>query len=391
VETRRAFAKEIALAGAGALLAPRFLRGQGVTSSTEAGSTGGGTLKAHAAARGLYVGAAVNVGLLDRDIGYARTVAEQYNIVVAENAMKWAALRPAPDRFDFAEADRLMAFAAMHGMAVRGHTLCWHEALPAWFAGTVNRRNAEAYLVRHVETVVGRYKGRIRAWDVVNEAVELKDGRPDGLRKSAWLELLGPRYLEIAFRAARAADPAALLTYNEYGIETDGAGDTAKREAVLALLGRLKRERVPIDAVGVQSHLSADSAAEIGSGLSGFAVKARLMGLKVSITELDVNDDSLMVDDPATRGKAVAGVYGGYVGSLLRNPAVTDVLCWGVSDRYSWLNGRDAVKFRPKHPGREEVCLPFDNNYGPHPAFYALRAALDSRAGGDAGTIVLQP
>lgn len=315
---------------------------------------GAASLRAHAAARSLYVGSAVNTGLLEDDSGYRRTVVEQCNIISAENAMKWAALRPGPEQFDFALADRFVAFAEANGIAVRGHNLCWHEALPTWFTGTVNRDNAEQFLTAHIAAVAGRYQGKIRSWDVVNEAISLADNEPGGMRNGPWYKVLGPRFIDIAFRAARAADPRTLLTYNDYGIETDGAADTAKRAAVLALLARMKHDGVPLDAVGIQSHLSVDSGGQIGSGLNEFLKEAARLGLKVFITELDVNDDSIGEDNPKKRGEQVAALYRNYVGMLLGNRAVTDVLSWGISDGSSWLNAPGA-KFRARHSGREET------------------------------------
>ncbi len=372
--TRRSFTAG-AVAAAGMIVLPS------VQAEQDAAWTGASSLKAHAAARGLLAGMAVNMDRLDRDAAYARALVEQCSIVVAENAMKWAPLRPAPDRFLFDEADAFVAFAQQHGMAIRGHNLCWHRGLPGWFGSTVNPGNAERYLVEHIHTVAGRYKGKIRAWDVVNEAIELKDGLPDGFRGGPWFKLLGPRFVEVAFRAAREADPHALLTYNDYGIETDGPQQTAKRAAVLALLQHLKKAGVSLDAVGIQSHISAGSASQIGAGLEQFVAQAREMGLKVFITEMDVNDDHFTDEDAAAREARVAAIYGHYVGRLRRSPAVTDVLCWGVADRYSWLNSKDAsaAKFRPLHPDREEACLLFGDDYQPHPAFFALRSALDSR------------
>ena len=329
---------------------------------------------------------AVNVAMLDRDAAYTRTVVEQADIVVAENTMKWGPLRPAPDRFDFAEADRFMQFAAAHGIKVRGHNLCWHEQLPAWFAAAVNPGNAEQYLTTHIATVAGRYRGRIRAWDVVNEAIEVKDGQTDGMRASPWFKLLGPRYVEVAFRAARTADPGALLTYNDYSIEADTPGDTAKRKAVLALLRRLRAANVPLDAVGIQSHISAGSAAQIGDGLADFLEQCQDLGLKVFVTELDVNDDDIAVSDVDERSEEVGSIYGDYLRLLMKNAAVTDVLTWGVSNRLSWLNSglnstqnAAAAKFRPKHPSREELCLPFNDSYQPQPAFFAMRKAFGTR------------
>lgn len=335
-----------------------------------------GTLRAHASAHGLFYGSAVDTGLLRTDPAYRELLATQCNILVAENAMKWAALHPAPDHYTFDQADELLAFAQQHSIAVRGHNLCWHEALPPWFATTVTPQNAAQHLTSHIETVAGRYQGRIRAWDVVNEAISLEDGKLDGLRDSPWYRLLGPAYIELAFRTARAADPHALLTYNDYGIEYDHPASFTKRAAVLALLRRLKAGGVPIDAVGIQSHIDATTSG-LGPGIIAFAEAAHALGLKVFLTELDVNDDNLAPDDSAACDTAVAAVYSKYVTVMLTNPAVTDIVTWGVSDNHSWLNNSKSHK--EQHPTRQQRALPFDESYQPKPAFYALRAALDSR------------
>ncbi len=373
--TRRTFGRQALTLGAGMLLRhDTWAQAVG-----NAAFTGAGSLKAHALLRGRFAGAAVNMGLLATNELYARTIAEQYNVVVAENAMKWAPLRPAPDTFRFDEADRFMAFAEVHKMSVRGHNLCWHRQLPLWFAATVTGANAGQYLATHIATVAGRYRERMRSWDVVNEAIDPKDGQPQGLRNSPWYKLLGPEYIDIAFHAAREADPHALLTYNDYGIETDSPEDTAKRGAVLALLKRMQHSRVPLDAVGIQSHISAGSAKQIGNGLPAFVQECSEMNLKVFVTEMDVNDDSLAIPDVKARGAEVAAIYGDYLKVLLANPAVTDVLTWGVNSGASWLNGADSEgKFRPKHPDREEICLPFDDGFQPNAAFHALRDALDA-------------
>jgi endo-1,4-beta-xylanase len=219
--------------------------------------SGAKSLRAHAEARGLLVGCAVVPERLNNEPQYAGVVAAQANLLVAENAMKWRALRPAADKYNFAGADAILAFAAAHGQKVRGHNLCWHESIPDWFAGTVTKDNARRILTEHIRTVAGRYAGKLQSWDVVNEAIDPKSGLPDAMRKSPWLELVGPDYLDVAFRAAREADSTALLTYNDYGIETDALDETEKRAAVLALVRGMKKRGVPIDAVGVQSHLGA--------------------------------------------------------------------------------------------------------------------------------------
>jgi endo-1,4-beta-xylanase len=331
------------------------------------------SLRAAAAAHGLLVGCAVVPEKLDGEPAYAQTVAEQANIVVPENALKWAALRPSPQQFDFRGADDVLVFALTHDQRVRGHNLCWHEALPAWFATTVNHSNAAHYLTRHIVTVAGRYAGKIHSWDVVNEAVDVKSGRPDGLRDSPWLRLIGPGYIELAFRTARAADPHALLTYNDYGIEGDTQEQIDKRGQVLMLVRRLRARSVPIDAVGVQSHLTAGDPLP-GAGLIRFVRELAAMGLQVFITEMDVNDRNLP-EAVAARDTAVAAVYRAYLGMMLAEPNVNVALTWGITDRYTWLQGakHGRADARPERP------LPFDYDYQPTPAFFAERAAIETR------------
>jgi endo-1,4-beta-xylanase len=340
-------------------------------------TTGRGSLKAHAARCGVLVGAAVDVRLLKSDVVYQRVLAEQFNIVVAENAMKWGPLRPAADKFYFEAADELMAFAAKHGMKVRGHNLCWHNQNPAWFAETVTKENARKFLTDHIMTVAGRYKGRMQSWDVVNEAVLPKDGRPDGLRRSPWMELMGPDYIEIAFRAARKADPHALLTYNDYDVEYDNAEQEERREIILRLLRRLKGSGVPLDGVGIQSHIKAAAPSVIGKGLRDFMASVRGMGLQIYITEMDVNEDDLAFDDVARRDHAIAEVYGSYLDIVLAERAVKAVLTWGVSDSHTWLNG--GPTHRRKRPNRPQRALPFDDLYQPTEAFFAMRDGFDRR------------
>ncbi len=338
--------------------------------------TGPGSLKAHAAAHGLLTGAAVAIPPLRSDAAYAQIVSEQYSILVAENAMKWKALRSTPDRFSFDAADELVAFAEKNAIKVRGHNLCWHEALPDWFATTVTKENARQILTDHILTVAGHYKGKMHSWDVVNEAVDAKSGREDGLRKSPWFEMLGPDYLDIAFRTARQADPDALLTYNEYGIEYDNEEESKKRAFTLQLLRRLKTANVPLDAVGIQSHIRAGSPHTFGKGIREFIASARQMGLQVFITEMDVNDDELLSDDVSKVDHAIADVYRDYLNTVLADPAVTAVLTWGVSDGHTWLNN---PMRKQKHPNRPQRPLPFDENYRPKEAFFAMRDSFDHR------------
>jgi endo-1,4-beta-xylanase len=339
--------------------------------------TGDGSLRAHAQRQGLLAGAAVDVRLLNSDEVYARVLGEQYDILVAESAMKWKALRPAPDRYSFTDGDALVAFAERHNIRVRGHNFVWHEALPDWFASTVTKENAQQFLVDHIMTVGEHYKGKIQSWDVVNEAVLPKDGRSDGLRKSPWMDLLGPDYIDIAFRTARQADSHALLTYNEYGVEYDNDEDQERRAATLKLLRRMKAANVPLDAVGIQSHIKAGQSSKFGNGLRNFMASVREMGLQIYITELDVNEDDLSFDDVSRRDDAIAGVYREYLREVLAESAVKAVLTWGVSDKHTWLNSGPTHK--RKQPNRPQRSLPFDDDYRPTDSFFAIRDSFDAR------------
>ncbi len=376
--TRREFGRAVIAAGA-VTAAPRWLNAEQVQTG---GVTGADSLRAHAEARGLMYGAAVVPQLLDVDgvaagtttDGYTRLVQEQANILVAENAMKWGALRPSPASFDFAQADKLIRFAKLSGQRVRGHNLCWHEGNPAWLKTTATKENARQLLTEHITTVAGHFRGQLHSWDVVNEAIDPKDGQADGLRKSLWYELIGPEYLELAFRTAAAADPDAKLTYNDYGIELDTPDETKKRELVLALVKRFKEKGVPLQAVGVQSHLPADGA-QPGAGLVEFVREVGKMGLEVYITELDVNTRKIAGGN-AEQDAAVARVYHDYPALMLAEPNVKAVLTWGITDARTWLNGtKSAWALRPD--GARQRPLPFDDELRPTQAFFALRSAID--------------
>jgi endo-1,4-beta-xylanase len=318
----------------------------------------------------------VNANLFRQDESFRNLIAEQYNIVVPENCLKWNVLRPTADTWNFADADSLVAFAETHGMRVRGHNFVWHEALPHWFAGTVNKDNAQKFLVEHIHTVGGRYKGKIHSWDVVNEAIWIPDGRPDGLRTtSPWFEMLGPEYIDLAFRTARKVDPSALLTYNDYGIEYDNDEERKKRAAVLALLRRMKADRVPLDALGIQSHIHAVNKDGFSKGVRELLDGAKALGLQVFVTELDVKDDAVATDNIAERDKVVADVYREYLTAVLDGPEVKAVLTWGASDKNTWLN--NGTKLRKQHPDRLQRPLPFDPDYAPTATFFAMRESFD--------------
>jgi endo-1,4-beta-xylanase len=329
-------------------------------------------LRELAHSKGLYFGTAVSDSQLKRP-DFAPLLLDQCSILVAENQMKWRATHPEQDRFDFTQADFFMDFAESHHIPARGHNLCWHEHNPPWLDSANTTQNAVSLLTTHIRTVVARYKGRVHSWDVLNEAVDPSHRNPQGLRNSLWLQNIGEDYVELAYRAAAKADPAAILTYNDYDIETDTPAQEAKREAVLALLQRLINKGVPIGALGVQSHLRTNEGTPTWTGLNKFLLEIEKLNLQVFVTELDV-DDSFMPADIPERDRQVAELYRSFLENILRHNSVKAILTWCLSDRDSWLQN-----FRPRKDALPQRPLPFDAQLNPKPAFYALRDALASR------------
>jgi endo-1,4-beta-xylanase len=333
---------------------------------------GDASLSSRAAAKGLIYGAATKSYLL-ADEQYSKALAAECGMLVPEAELKWNALRPTPDTYDFARADALLAYAESHNMLFRGHTLVWHEALPAWFQSTATPANAEQMLRSHISTVVGRYAGRIHSWDVVNEIIEPAYKGPDGLRTtSPWYQLLGERYIDIAFRAAAAADPNAILVYNEIWLDNDSPAADAKRTAVLNLIRKLKAAGTPIHALGIQAHLDEVMIGSNVEKLRAFIEQVTALGLKVMITEMDVRDRYLPADI-ATRDQVVANLYYNYLSAVLSNPSVIAVLTWGLSDRYTWNSTAyprgDSLPVRP---------LPLDSGLNRKPAWNAIAKAFDN-------------
>jgi endo-1,4-beta-xylanase len=337
----------------------------------EFGVVGGASLKERAAAKGLIYGAATDYDKLALNSTFADTFLAECGMLVPEVALKWQALRPISTNFDFTKGDALLEFARAHNMLFRGHTLVWGDFLPAWFKDTVNSQNAEQVLLNHIKTVVSHYAGRIHSWDVVNEAVWPEDGRTDGLRLTPWLQLLGPDYIDLAFRAAAEADPQALLVYNDYGLDYDTPEDERRRVAVLRWLERLKSIGTPVHALGIQAHLQADETRFNPTKLRAFLSEVAGLGLKVLISELDVADNNLP-KDVNVRDRIVAGIYEDYLSAVLDEPAVIAVVTWGLSDRSTWLS-----RHAPRKDNAPVRPLPLDAQLKRKLAWNAIARAFD--------------
>jgi endo-1,4-beta-xylanase len=321
------------------------------------------------------VGAALNATQFSEvDTVGARIVKTQFNSITPENVLKWVSLHPRPGTYDFAAADRFVAFGERNRMFIVGHNLVWHNQTPRWVfqdsgGKPVSRDTLLARLRDHIQTVVGRYRGRIKGWDVVNEALD-DDGT---LRRTPWRTILGDDYVATAFRLAHDADPAAQLYYNDYELERP-----LKRRGAVALVQRLQHEGVPIAAIGLQNHDRLDwpSPAEEDSTIDAFAS----LGVRVMITELDVDvlprgGNPFPNALPDSLQQALARRYAELFGSYLRHPGiVTRVTFWGVSDRDSWLNNWP-VRGRTNYP------LLFDRGGRPKPAFAAVVGTAPAQEG----------
>jgi endo-1,4-beta-xylanase len=326
------------------------------------------SLRQHADRVGVLVGAAAQPARF-AEADYANTLAREFNMIEAENAMKWGAIRPSQGVFNFKPGDAVVEFGRKHNMKVRGHCLLWSEYNPAWLAkGNFTPQQMSDLLREHITTVMKHYAGKVFAWDVVNESFEA-DG---DLEPSIWydspgigLKEKGTAYIEQAFRWARAADPKALLFYNDY----DSEGLNAKSDAIYAMVKDFKKRGVPIDGVGLQMHIFNLSTKEI-AGLEANIKRLVALDVEVQITEMDV---ALPVDakgnlkDPADLQKQ-AEIYRFVVATCLKQPRCTAIQTWGFTDKYSWVNGFTK--------GAKGAPLLFDHLYAPKASYEALLKVL---------------
>jgi endo-1,4-beta-xylanase len=325
---------------------------------------GDAPLKERAAAKGLIYGAAARKVELTTDVTLANSFIQECGLIVPAWEFRWNWLNPSPDSFNFIQADWFVEWAKNHDMLLRGHALIYENSMPKWFGGHVSRQNAEKLMIDYIETVAGRYAGQMHSWDVVNEAINPKDGRSDSLRNTRWLQLLGPDYIELAFRAAAAADPHALLVYNDNTMYADTEDGELRRVAILKLLKRLKSKNTPIHALGMQGHIWRSY--ELNpKKLRAFVHEVADLGLKIMVTELDVLDKHLEKEEPELRDRITAQAYEDYLLTVLDEPAVIAVITWGLSDRYTWYN----KKSRP---------LPLDAQMNRKLAWNAMARAFDN-------------
>jgi endo-1,4-beta-xylanase len=335
------------------------------------------------------VGASLNrAQFSEEDSRGTAIVKTQFDTISPENVLKWESVHPQPDRYDFDGPDRYVAFGEKYKMFIIGHTLIWHNQTPKWvFEDGEGRPVSRDVLLKrmhdHIFTVVGRYKGRIKGWDVVNEALN-DDGT---LRQSPWMKIIGEDYIAKAFQYAHEADPKAELYYNDYSLEND-----AKRKGAIELIKKLQAQGIPVKAVGMQGHLKMDwpTVEQEDAAISDL----EKLGIKVNITELDIDvlppasqyrgaDISVNFElqsklDPYKNGlpdtvqqqlaKRYADLFRVY---LKHNSSIDRVTFWCVTDGDSWLNGWPV-------PGRTSYPLLFGRDGKPKPSFQSVIDAANS-------------
>ncbi|WP_159943200.1 MULTISPECIES: endo-1,4-beta-xylanase [unclassified Nocardiopsis] len=343
---------------AGALCAVIFLVTAVLTVTLPRREQTQGELPRLARAHGIDLGVAVAVNPLVHDPAYRSVVTEHYTSLTAENTMKWQYVQPEPGEFDWSGPDTVVGFAERNGLNVRGHTVLWHNQLPTWLArGSWDQEELRQVMDRHTQALLGRYQGRVTAWDVVNEPFE--DDSPR-LRENLWYQVLGEDYIAEALTLAHEADPEARLYINEFGVEGGGA----KTDALYTLAHDLLERGVPLHGIGFQGHFVHGHVPE---DLADHLRRFTDLGLEVSITELDVRIPESAGED-ALAGQAEE--YRHVVEACLQVPRCVNVSVWGVSDQHSWI---------PEwFPGYTDA-LPFDEDYTPKPALNGIAEALSRR------------
>ncbi|MEO1286755.1 MAG: endo-1,4-beta-xylanase [Chloroflexota bacterium] len=308
-----------------------------------------------------YVGTSVRYRPFVDEPMYTQMIAEHYNLIMPENMMKLDALYPDPDTFTPERADAILAFAEENDIAVRGGPIIWHNALPEWILdNNMDRDSMLIFMETYINTVVEHFQGRVYAWDVVNEAISPSGS---GLRTdSIWMQTLGEEYIAIAFQLAHEADPDALLFYSEGGTHFE----RAKAESIYQLVRGLVEDGVPLDGISLHLHVDAHNGFD-AEFLYDEMQRYADLGLLIEITEMDVRISRLS-GSMEERLNIQAGIYQDALDVCLQITACTTFATWGFTDQHSWIDARFG----------EDDPLPFDSNYQPKPAYYALVQSLQT-------------
>jgi len=303
------------------------------------------------AAKSIYIGTAIAQGHLS-DTQYKTIAAQEFNVLTPENEMKWDTVEGTKGSVNYAPADAIVAFAVNNSMKVRGHTLIWHSQLPNWVAN-LDKATLETTYKKHITDEMTHFKGKIYAWDVVNEVFN-EDGT---LRQSPYSKAFNNTFISEAFKTARAADPAAKLYINDYNTENKGA----KSDGLYNLVKTMKTAGVPIDGVGFQSHFIMGSIpSDFASNMQRFAD----LDLDVAITELDIR---MTLPDSTANAQKQATDYANVIKACEAVSRCVGVTIWGFTDKYSWV---------PDQFKGQGDALIYDSSYKAKAAVQAIQAVL---------------
>jgi endo-1,4-beta-xylanase len=338
------------------------------------------SIKAAAAEKGILFGSSVGAGRAGTLTGsfadprYLAILKEDCSVLVPENELKSYVIAAERGRYNFGPGDSIAGFARANGIKLRGHTLLWNRAefMPKWLResfGTLSAPDGERYLRGYIQSVCTHYGDQILSWDVVNETVDPKTGQ---VRETPFTRVLGFDALRIAYEAAREHAPRAQLVYNDY--MSWEAGNETHRAGVLRLLERFRKSAVPVDALGIQSHLGNDGNIHSPQAKEwrAFIDEAVSMGYRLLITELDINDKDLPKNGDARDAQAAA-VAREYLDLMLSYRGLDQVLCWGLVDKYSWLQN-----YSPRADKTPQRPNPYDAAYNRKPLWHAIAAAFAS-------------
>ncbi len=326
------------------------------------------SLASLAAAKGFFYGSATQAQYLGEDVAFADLIQRECACLVTEWDMKWQPLQPALDGFDTNGMDHFVQHAERMGLWIRGHTLFWHQSLPDWFdAELQSPADWERVVVPYAIFVGERYGAKLRHWDVINEGIHPEDGRRDRLRKWKMTKIFGNQFPQRAFELAHQVAPHAKLFYNDYGLEYDDKWFETRRTAVLKSLTKWRRDGIPVHGFGIQSHLTAHGKSKINQmKLNKFFAEISGLGLEIVVSELDVRETKFDLS-VAKRDQAVADETRRFLDVALDQKAVTGVVTWGCTDRYSWLKSFHD----PRNRG-----LPFDEAFVKKPMWDAIAGSI---------------
>ena len=327
------------------------------------------TIRDLAKERGRFIGTILNSEWFNDDIEpeFEEIHKTQFNVVVAENEMKFDATEPNENEFNFTKGDKMVEYALANGIRVRGHALAWHSQVAGWVSSNYagQKEKLLSVLKNHIEKVVGHYKGKVAEWDVVNEAINddyNADWRSNG---SVWYEGIGAEFLDSAFVWAHAADPDAELCYNDYSLEW-GLREGSKASFVVEQVKRWKANNIPITCVGTQTHIEI-AHETTPQNVRALAKALAEQGVTLNITELDIGfpkgeSGKLTAADYAKQGH----LYRQFMDVFLEEPNMGEFVIWGLTDAHSWLDGQQ---------GKTEGLL-YDKQYKPKPAYDSIMVSL---------------